>query len=180
MKLKIIPLFAICFFTYLSAQQKRTIGAVERLLPEMNRFVAPGAEIEILAEGFGWSEGPIWVDRLDAVLFSDVPGNKVYQWDEKNGLSVFLDPSGYTGCSREKGKNAMNRDESGSNGLILDKKGQLVICMHGDRRVARLTDWERTILLPCRQTISGKYFNSPNDLVYAKNGDLYFTIPPTV
>ncbi len=103
MKLKIIPLFAICFFTYLSAQQKRTIGAVERLLPEMNRFVAPGAEIEILAEGFGWSEGPVWVDRLDAVLFSDVPGNKVYQWEEKNGLSVFLDPSGYTGIAhREK------------------------------------------------------------------------------
>jgi gluconolactonase len=181
MKVKIIPLFAICFFTYLSAQQKRTIGDVERLLPEMNRFVAPGAEIEILAEGFGWSEGPVWVNRLDAVLFSDVPANKVYQWDEKNGLSIFLDPSGYTGIApREKkgSKNAMNRDESGSNGLILDDNGQLIICMHGDRRVAKLDDWEKKNFSTIVGKYQGKYFNSPNDLVYAKNGDLYFTDPP--
>ena len=85
MKLKIIPLFAICFFTYLSAQQKKTIGAVERLLPEMNRFVAPGAEIEILAEGFGWSEGPIWVDRLDAVCFPMSPAIKSINGTKKTG-----------------------------------------------------------------------------------------------
>ena len=147
----------------------------------MNQFVAPEAEIEILAEGFGWSEGPVWVDRLDAVLFSDVPANKVYQWDEKNGLSIFLDPSGYTGIvPREKkgNKNAMNRDESGSNGLVLDNNGQLIICMHGDRRVAKLDDWEKKNFSTIVGKYQGKYFNSPNDLVYAKNGDLYFTDPP--
>ena len=90
MKLKIIPLFAICFFGILNSQQKRTIGKIERLLPEINDFVAPESKIEVLAEGFGWSEGPVWVDRLDALLFSDVPANKIYQWDKKNGLSIFL------------------------------------------------------------------------------------------
>ena len=181
MKVNIISLLAIFFFTNLSAQQKRTIGSVERLLPEMNQFVAPGAEIEILAEGFGWSEGPVWVDRLNAVLFSDVPGNKVYRWEEKNGLSVFLDPSGHTGIAprAKKGSlNAVNRDESGSNGLVLDKNGHLIICMHGDRRVARLTDWEKKGFNTIVSKYQGKYFNSPNDLVYANNGDLYFTDPP--
>lgn len=181
MKLKIFVLFAICFFTYLSAQQKRTIGSVERLHPEMNRFVAPEAEIEILAEGFGWSEGPVWVDRLNALLFSDVPGNKIYQWNEKNGLSVFLNPSGYTGIAprAKKGSlNAVNRDESGSNGLVLDQNNQLNICMHGDRRVARLTDWNNNDFTTIVGKYRDKYFNSPNDLVYAENGDLYFTDPP--
>ena len=181
MKLKIIPLIAICFFGILNSQQKRTIGKIERLLPEINDFVPPGAKIEVLAEGFGWSEGPVWVDRLDALLFSDVPGNKIYQWDKKNGLSIFLSPSGYTGIAPrgDKGsKNAMNRDESGSNGLILDKNGRLIICMHGDRRVARLDDWVKKGFTTIAGKYQGKYFNSPNDLVYAKNGDLYFTDPP--
>ena len=145
MKLKIIQIFAIFFFSNLSAQEKSTIGSVERLHPEVNQYIKPGAKIEILAEGFGWSEGPVWVDRLNAVLFSDVPANKVYKWDKTNGLSVFLDPSGYTGIAprQKKGSiNAMKRDESGSNGLILDKNGQLIICMHGDRRIAKLEDWK--------------------------------------
>jgi len=181
MNLKIIPLFAIFLITSLSSQQKRTIGSVDRLLPEMNQYVAPGAQIEILSEGFGWSEGPVWVSRLNALLFSDVPANKIYQWDEKNGLSVFLNPSGYTGIApREKkgGLNAVNRDESGSNGLILDANGQLTICMHGDRRVARLKDWEKKGFTTVISKYKGKYFNSPNDMVYSKNGDLYFTDPP--
>ena len=181
MKLKIIPLLAICFVNYLGAQQKRTIGSVERLLPEMDQYVAPGAEIEILAEGFGWSEGPVWVDRLNAVIFSDVPSNKIYKWDEKDGLSVFLDPSGFTGIAPREKKgslNAENRDESGSNGLVLDDNGDLTICMHGDRRIARLDDWDKNTFSTIIGKYQGKFFNSPNDLVFAKNGDLYFTDPP--
>ena len=181
MKLKIIPLLAICFVTFLGAQQKRTIGSVERLLPEMDQYVAPGAEIEILAEGFGWSEGPVWVDRLNAVIFSDVPSNKIYKWDEKDGLSVFLDPSGFTGIAPREKKgslNAENRDESGSNGLVLDDNGDLTICMHGDRRIARLDDWDKNTFSTIIGKYQGKFFNSPNDLVFAKNGDLYFTDPP--
>ena len=181
MKLKIIPLLAICFVTCLGAQQKRTIGSVERLLTEMDQYVAPGAEIEILAEGFGWSEGPVWVDGLNAVIFSDVPSNKIYKWDEKDGLSVFLDPSGFTGIAPREKKgslNTENRDESGSNGLVLDDNGDLTICMHGDRRIARLDDWDKNTFSTIIGKYQGKFFNSPNDLVFAKNGDLYFTDPP--
>jgi len=141
MKLKLVPFAIICILLSLNAQTKRTIGAVDRLHPELDQYISPGAEIEILAEGFGWSEGPVWVNRLDAILFSDVPANKIYRWDEKNGLGVFLDPSGYTGIAprgKEGSLNAENRDESGSNGLVLDANGQLTICMHGDRRVAKL------------------------------------------
>lgn len=181
MKIKIILISLLCVVSSLNAQKKRTIGTVERLHPEMDRYVSNGAEIEILAEGFGWSEGPVWVDKLNAVLFSDVPANKVYQWDEKRGLRVFLDPSGYTGIAPRDKKgsvNALNRDESGSNGLVLDKNGQLVLCMHGDRRVARLDDWKMKKFSTIIGKYQGKYFNSPNDLVFAKNGDLYFTDPP--
>ena len=181
MKFKIISVLTICAITSLSAQQKRTIGSVERLLPEMDQYVPIGAEIEILAEGFKWSEGPVWVERLKAVLFSDVPNNKIYKWDEIEGLTVFLDPSGYTGIVPRKRKgnlNAVGRDESGSNGLTLDQKGQLIICMHGDRRIAKLDDWDKKSFTTIVGKYKGKYFNSPNDLVYAKNGDLYFTDPP--
>ena len=181
MKFKIISVLTICLITRLSAQQKRTIGSVERLLPEMDQYVSQGAEIEILAEGFKWSEGPVWVDRLNAVLFSDVPNNKIYKWDERGGLTVFLDPSGYTGIVPRKKKgnlNAVGRDESGSNGLALDQKGQLIICMHGDRRIGKLDDWDKKSFTTIVGKYKGKYFNSPNDLVYARNGDLYFTDPP--
>ncbi len=171
MKLKVVLFYIVCFITCLSAQQKRTVGSVERLLPEMDLYVSEGAEIEVLAEGFGWSEGPVWVDQLNAVLFSDVPNNKIYQWDEKNGLSVFLEPSGHTGSAPGKKK-------GGSNGLILNDKGLLIICMHGDRRVAQLNDWGGKGFTTIVGKYQQKYFNSPNDLVYAKNGDLYFTDPP--
>ena len=181
MKFKIILVLTICVITNLSAQQKRTIGSVERLLPEMDQYVPIGAEIEILAEGFKWSEGPVWVDHLKAVLFSDVPNNKIYKWDEIEGLKVFLDPSGYTGIVPRKkigNLNTVGRDESGSNGLTLDRKGQLIICMHGDRRIGKLDDWNKKCFTSVVGKYKGKYFNSPNDLVYARNGDLYFTDPP--
>ena len=171
MKIKFTLLCIFCFMSILNAQQKKTLGSIDRLLPEMDRYVAQGAEIEILAEGFGWSEGPVWVDPLNALLFSDVPNNKIYQWHEKNGLSVFLEPSGYTGI-------APGEKKAGSNGLILNDQGELIICMHGDRRVAQLDSWEQKNLKTLVGKYQGKYFNSPNDFVYAKNGDLYFTDPP--
>jgi gluconolactonase len=181
MEVKFILLNIICFVACLNAQPKRTIGSVERLQPEIDEFVSQEAEIEILAEGFEWSEGPVWVEQLNAVLFSDVPKNKIYRWDEKNGLTIFLDPSGYTGIAprdKQGSLNAVNRDEGGSNGLTLDQNDQLIICMHGDRRIAKLKDWKMKDFTTIVGKYQGKYFNSPNDLVYAKNGDLYFTDPP--
>ncbi len=171
MKKTLLNFALVCAVASLSAQQQKTIGSVERLGPEMDLYVPKDAVIEILAEGFGWSEGPLWVNELNALLFSDVPMNKIYRWDEKNGLSVFLEPSGYTGIAPASKK-------GGANGLTLDQNNQLIICMHGDRRIAKSNDWNKPTLTTVVGKYEGKYFNSPNDLVYAKNGDLYFTDPP--
>ena len=172
MKTKILKILLFGVITTLTAQEKKeTIGSVERISPEMDLYVPEGSEVEILARGFGWSEGPVWVNELNALLFSDVPNNKAYRWDDKNGLSVFLDQSGYTGIVPANKKD-------GSNGLTLNSNNELVLAMHGDRRIAKLKSWKEKTF----ETIVNRYeknlFSSPNDLVYAKNGDLYFTDPP--
>tara|TARA_B110000285_G_scaffold73914_1_gene85223 strand:- start:1058 stop:2044 length:987 start_codon:yes stop_codon:yes gene_type:complete len=169
--LKLVLAVVVGFsFTSLEAQ-KKTIGSVERLSAEIEQYIPQNAVIEILAEGFDWSEGPVWVEELGAVLFSDVPNNKIYQWDEKKGLQVFRNPSGFTNI-------VPNSKEQGSNGLTLDANNKLIICMHGDRRIARLDDWNKNDFTTVVGEFEGKLFNSPNDLVYARNGDLYFTDPP--
>lgn len=169
--LKLVLAFVVGFFFTSLEAQKKTIGSVERLSAEIEQYVPQNAIIEILAEGFDWSEGPVWVEELGAVLFSDVPNNKIYQWDEKKGLHVFRNPSGFTNI-------VPNSKEQGSNGLTLDANNKLIICMHGDRRIARLDDWNKNDFTTIVGEFEGKLFNSPNDLVYSRNGDLYFTDPP--
>jgi len=146
-----------------------TLGRIERLDSAFDALIPPDVVIEKLAEGFDWSEGPVWVRAGGYLLFSDVPRNVVLKWQEDAGVSEFLKPSGYTGQTARGG-------EPGSNGLTLDAQGRLVLCQHGDRRVARLesNDDFRTLAGSYRQ----RRFNSPNDLVVKSNGDLYFTDPP--
>lgn len=146
-----------------------TIGTIERLDPALDQLIPPGAVIEKLAGGFEWSEGPVWVSRGNYLLFSDVPRNVVFKWQEGVGTREFLLPSGYTGENRRGG-------EPGSNGLTLDSRGRLVLCQHGDRRVARLESDGRFTTLA--EYYKFRRFNSPNDLAYKSNGDLYFTDPP--
>jgi gluconolactonase len=123
----------------------------------------------VLAGGFKWTEGTIWDKKNNRLLFSDIPNNMVYEWSEKGGLKEFLKPSGYTGAAKFEGY------EPGSNGLQFDGHGNLVLCQHGDRRVSRLENGKFVTLA---DKYMGKRLNSPNDLVFAKNGDLYFTDPP--
>ena len=153
-----------------AAHDRRTIGRVERLDPRLDGLVPSGAVIEVLAEGFRWSEGPVWDRANGRVLFSDVPNNTVHAWTEKDGASVFLKPSGYTGPEGGGGR------EPGANGLTFDAQGRLVMCQHGNRQVARLEPDGSFKTLADR--FEGKRFNSPNDLVFAKDGALYFTDPP--
>ena len=158
----------------LCAKNYPTTGSVERLDPSFNKLVPRDAKIEILAEGYIWSEGPVWISAGDFLLYSDVPANKIYKWKEGEGASVYLDPSGYTPTKPRAG-------ESGSNGLTLDKKGNLIICQHGDRRVARMiapTESPRAEYETLAGKYQGKRFNSPNDLAYNQKGELYFTDPP--
>jgi gluconolactonase len=136
-------------------------------------LIAPDAKLHVIAAGFEWSEGPVWVpasgETSGYLLFSDIPRNSVMKWVEGEGVSLFLKPSGYTGVA-EYGA------EPGSNGLLLDPRGQLVSCEHGDRRVSVLTreGGKRTLV----DNYRGKRLNSPNDAVFKSNGDLYFTDPP--
>jgi gluconolactonase len=143
---------------------------IERLDPALDALVAPDARIEELANGFQWAEGPVWRRRGAYLLFSDVPHNTIHRWKEGEGVSVFLRPAGFTG------PNPPGR-ELGSNGLTLDANGALVMADHGNRQVARVDEskFTKTVLADRYQ---GKRLNSPNDLVFRSNGDLYFTDPP--
>jgi len=144
---------------------------IVRADPRFDKLVPAGAKVEKLAEGHRWTEGPVWNRKENYLLFSDIPNNAIYKWQEGKGESLFLQPAGYSGPAPFTGK------EPGTNGLIYDAGGRLVSCDHGDRRVARLNDdgKTKTTLI---DRFEGKRLNSPNDLVYKSNGDLYFTDPP--
>lgn len=150
-----------------------SFGEIERLDPAINRLIPADARLELLAEGLVWSEGPVWVPDGNYLLFSDIPPNSVYRWTEEDGVSLFMRPSGYDGRRTDI-------PEPGSNGLALDRDGSLLLAEHGNRRIARLDSLDRPN--GDKTTIADRYegqrFNSPNDLVLAANGDIYFTDPP--
>lgn len=139
-------------------------GSIERLDPALDALLSPDAQIEVLASGFNWSEGPVW--KEGGIVFSDVPENTVFGWKEgEKAASVVLKPSGnFTG------------EGQGSNGLAVDAQGRLVLCQHGERRLARQEkDGKFTVLA---DNFQGKRFNSPNDLVISSQGTIFFTDPP--
>lgn len=139
-------------------------GSIERLDPALDALLAPSAGIELLASGFNWSEGPVWYDG--GIVFSDVPENTVFGWKEGDKTaSVVLKPSG-----------SLKGDGQGSNGLAVDGQGSLILTQQGERRIARLE--KDGSFTPLATLFEGKRFNSPNDLVIAKNGIIYFTDPP--
>lgn len=142
-------------------------GRILRVDPRLDRIVPVGATIEKIAEGYMFTEGPVWVRGESRLLFSDVRANAIHQWTEQDGASPFLEP-------------VFEGDREGlrsisSNGLTLDSEGRLVIAEHGNRRISRLEeDDTRTVLA---DNFGGRRLNSPNDLVYGSNGALYFTDP---
>jgi gluconolactonase len=145
-----------------------TIGAIHRLDPALDALLPPDAKIEVLASGFEWSEGPVWDTKNSRLLFSDIPPNSIYSWTQAKGIELFMKPSGYTGVA-DYGR------EPGSNGLTFDKQGRLVLCEHGDRRIARMDPDGGKVTLADRY--QGKRLNSPNDAVVHSSGDIYFTDP---
>lgn len=151
------------------AEKPKTIGSIERVDPAFDKLVPKDAAIEVLADGFEWSEGPVWIKKGGYLLFSDIPHNRINKWDGK-AISSFVEKSGYTGQA------AFTGAEPGSNGLTLDAEGRLHMCCHGDRAIKRVAaDGKVTVLA---DKFNGKRLNSPNDLVFKSNGDLYFTDPP--
>src|SRR5688572_31636225 len=108
------------------AQAPASQGSIEFISSELSSIIKKDARIEILAEGFQFTEGPLWLEREKMLLFSDVPGNTIYKWTEAKGKEVYLKPGGYTDTAKRGGF-------LGPNGLLLSSDGQLLICQHGDR-----------------------------------------------
>jgi gluconolactonase len=166
-------LTALAVATCTPKQNYPVTGSIETLDAGLNEVLAADARIEIVGEGFEWSEGPLWLASEGKLIFSDVPENLIYEWSESGGVKRYLAPSGFTGDSQA--------GESGSNGLAVNEAGELVLCQHGDRQVAvmkaPLADPE-----PLFETIAsefgGRKFNSPNDLHIDRQQRIWFTDPP--
>ncbi|MCR9270073.1 MAG: SMP-30/gluconolactonase/LRE family protein [Hyphomonadaceae bacterium] len=151
-----------------------TIGSIDRRTTAMDSIVAPDAQIEVLARGFTWPEGPVWVEEDQALFFNDVPENKMYRWTAATGSELFLTPSG--GATEEMAKIMR---EPGANGIIewSGAPGKLLLADHGARGLSVLDPDTRE-----RETIvssfEGQSLNSPNDIVERSDGALFFTDPP--
>ena len=181
MKFIISLLITICIIACNSKQGKKqaamykTTGRIEKYDEALNNIINANAIPEIIAEGFEWSEGPLWIEKHHMLLFSDVPMNTVYKWTEEKGKEIYLQPSGYTGKEPSKCK------EPGSNGLTLDTEGTLVLCQHGNRQMAKMDarhDKPLAKFITLADKYAGKRFSSPNDAVYNSEGELFFTDPP--
>ena len=153
------------------SEPRGRVGAIERASAALDTLIAPQAGIEKLADGFIWSEGPVWVREGRYLLLSDVPANKMYRWSEEDGLSVFLDPSGHASLAPSGFR------EPGSNGLVRGPGNSILMADHGNRAIARLDLATRAKTFLATH-YEGRRFNSPNDLVLGPDGSIYFTDPP--
>lgn len=148
-------------------------GSIERLDAALDSIIAKDAAIEVIAEGFDWSEGPLWLEKDSMLIFSDVPQNTIYKWTAR-GKEVYLKPSGYTDTVKRGG-------ETGSNGLTLDGRGNLILCQCGNRQIARMdapTGNPNPLFTSLANNYQGKKFNSPNDVIVSSAGEIFFTDPP--
>jgi gluconolactonase len=176
--MKILLLFsAIVFFSGCIVDiscPNNHLGKIEVIDPALSDILDTNATIEIIAEGHEWTEGPVWIESEKKLLYSDIPQNRIYEWTEAKGAAVYLKKSGYTGSMSRGG-------ESGSNGLLLDNQGRLVLCQHGDRRIAVMdaaVSSPKARFITLADKYNGMRFNSPNDVCFRSNGDLFFTDPP--
>jgi len=144
-------------------------GVIERLDPAFDELVPADAVIEKLADGFGFTEGPTWIDDGDGyLLFSDIPGNSIVRWSPDGMVSDYLSPV-YEG-DYDEGRLV------GSNGITVDSMGQIVFTEHFNGRISRIGgDGSRSVVV---DNYEGARLNSPNDLDYMSDGSLYFTDPP--
>jgi gluconolactonase len=164
-------LLAACASTHGATPRHEAIGRVVAFDPAFHALVPADARIEKIAEGFEWSEGPAWIRSGGYLLFNDVPANTMHRWSARDGLSVFLKPSGYDGADLD------GLREAGANGLEAEPAGTVLLADSGSRLIARFDPptKRRTTLAA---TFEGKRFNSPNDVARRRDGTVFFTDPP--
>jgi gluconolactonase len=151
-----------------------SLGKIEIYDSSAVSIIDSNAAIEMIGQNYTWSEGPVWIAGKQMLLFTDVPENKIYQWNMKDTPVVYLTPSGYTGTVKRIG------GEDGANGLALDKEGRLLMCQSGNRQVVRLNaalDAPKPHFTVLSAGYNGKKYNSPNDLVVDSKGNIFFTDP---
>jgi len=182
--MKVLPISSFIILSAVivfSCSEKKTVDKEQAYLPitivsendALQEIIEPGVKARIIGSGYEWTEGPLWVEEEQMLLFSEIPANKVHAWKEGGAPEVYLHPAGLTSDETRGG-------EVGSNGLLLDPNGKLVLCQHGDRRLSRMMA-ELDAPAPKYKSViaefEGKPFNSPNDAIYDSKGDLYFTDP---
>ena len=164
----------IIFWKFISDEKPVPNPKIEIYNSSIESIIDFSSEIEVLADSISLPEGPVWDSNSKSLLFVDVMGNKLYKWNETDGASEYISPSGNTGY-------APNVDFGllGANGLAINSNGDIVVCQHGDRRVALIENSPSTNpnFVTVVDNFEGKKFNSPNDLVYASDGSFYFTDP---
>jgi gluconolactonase len=148
----------------------KNLGQVIQIQDELKNVIEPTVKIEKLADGFQFTEGPVWHPN-GYLLFSDPNTNVIYKYDPNLGnVTVYMTKTGYSGFDiGEYG-------QPGSNGLAIDKEGRLIVCQHGNRRI--IQDEIKGHMTVLSDKFEGKRLNSPNDIVIKSNGDIYFTDPP--
>ena len=148
-----------------------TYPRIDTFADGLSDLIDPNASIEILAGGYGWSEGPVWDRERNCLYFTDVPGNILWRWSDADGATELLNPSGIPKSE------AQGFREPGANGLLIAQDGRLLICNHGKRAIETMNidTGDREILVG---TYEGKRFSSPNDIIQAADGTLWFTDPP--
>jgi gluconolactonase len=161
--------------------------SILRLDPALDALVSPEAKVELIKGGFGFTEGPVWVQKgkTGYLLFTDIPGNVIYKLTPDGAASVYLTNSGYNGPEPWRWgalqNNGRDRNDPkfeefpmlGADGLTIDRQGRVIICTFAGRSLVRLeNDGKRTVLA---DSYEGKRFNGPNDVVVKRDGGIYFT-----
>jgi gluconolactonase len=162
-------------------------AAVERLDPALDALVSSNAKVELIKGGFGFTEGPVWVQRgrEGYLLFTDIPGNVIWKLTLDGAASVYQSQVGYTGPEiwRWGGINNNGRERNdpqfeefamiGADGLTLDREGRLIVATFAGRSLMRIDQNGRRTVLADRY--EGKRFGGPNDVVVKRDGAIYFT-----
>lgn len=164
----------IIFWKFSNDEKLEPNPKIEVYNKSIESIININSEIEVLADSISLPEGPLWDESSNSLLFVDVMGNKMYKWNENDGVSEFISPSGNTGY-------APNIDFGllGANGLVFNNEGHIIVCQHGDRRIASIDNTASSSpnFVTVVDNFEGKKFNSPNDLVFANDGSFYFTDP---